>query len=100
LAIGVPHPDYLNEVLNSKQLREWEIVYSLEPFGEYTEYLRTGIVASTLINLQLKKDSKKVSPFDFIPEVYTGEKSKEKQSVEDMKELLSSMSSEKVKRNG
>ena len=95
MALGVPHPDYLLEMLTAKQLREWEIVYSIEPFGEEPKYVRSGIIASTLINLKLKKETKKTTPFDFMPALYTGKKSGGKQSMEEMKALMSSMANNK-----
>jgi hypothetical protein len=97
LALGVPHPDYLMEMLNSKQLRDWEVVYSIEPFGQYPEYVRMGVIASTLINIKLKKGAKKLTPLSFVPPLYGGKKTDEKQTIDDMKEGLSSMSGKKVK---
>ena len=33
LALGCPHPDYLLEKITLKQLYEWQMYASLEPFG-------------------------------------------------------------------
>jgi len=100
LALGIPHPDYLLECLNSKQIRDWEIIDSIEPIGQEADFYRTGIIASTLINIKLKKGVKKLSPLEFMPSLYTGMKGKKQQSWEDMKEVLSSMAGKKVKKHG
>ena len=43
LAVGVPHPDYLNSVLDSAQLSEWMAYDLLEPFGDERADLRSGM---------------------------------------------------------
>lgn len=96
MALGFPHPDYLDEALNAKQLRDWEVYYSIEPFGEESAFRRTGVIASTLINLKLKKEAKKLTPNDFMPMLYVGKK--EEQTTTDMKDLMSSMSQNKTER--
>jgi hypothetical protein len=95
LALGIPHPDYLLECLTSKQLSDWEVFYAIEPFGEEADYYRTGLLCANLINIKLKKDAKHLTPHDFMPSLYEGERSLKKQTVDDMQQLLSSMSEKK-----
>lgn len=33
LALGVPHPEFLEQVLSLRQLGEWQRFYGLEPWG-------------------------------------------------------------------
>lgn len=37
LALGVPHPDFLEQFLSVRQLTEWQRFYSLEPWGAEIE---------------------------------------------------------------
>lgn len=53
-------------VLSSEELTEWAAFYQIEPFGEYREDLRAGIVASTLANIHAKKGHS-FKPKDFMP---------------------------------
>jgi hypothetical protein len=46
----------------------WEIVERIEPFGEFGAYLRAGIIASTIANVQPSKRRRKMfKPSDFMP---------------------------------
>lgn len=77
--MGIPHPDYLDAVLSSKQLTDW-IAYSLlEPFGSRREDARAGTIAATVVNMQKGKNAQSVSANDFFPE-FTPSKEKEDQS--------------------
>lgn len=93
--MGYPHPDYLLTELTSRQLKEWEIYYSYEPFGEEQQFLQAGIISSTIANVFSSEKTRKLSPKDFMP-FYRREV--KKQSTDEMKGLLSSMSSVKKKR--
>ena len=48
---------------------EWSWFYELEPWGSEIDFLRTGIVASNLVNLSPNRrpGSKPSSPLDFMP---------------------------------
>jgi len=58
------------EQLSSIQLAEWEAYYQLEPFGEYQEFWRTGLLASMIANALRGKGQPSARPEDFIPETF------------------------------
>lgn len=66
-------------------MAEWEAYYLIEPFGEYYEFWRAGLICSMIANLLRGKDQKVAKPEDFIPDVF---KDKKKQSTSEMKILL------------
>lgn len=55
------------ERMTADELSEWHAFYRLEPFGEERADLRNGIVASILVNTNLKKGAKATTPLDFMP---------------------------------
>ena len=67
LALGAAHPDYLLPYLTSRQFGDWMHFYELEPWGSEVEFLRSGIVASTMANCHRdgRKPAFKVK--DFMP---------------------------------
>jgi hypothetical protein len=67
LALGVEHPDFLLERLTSAQIAEWLAYYAIEPFGYRVDWLRTGVVASTIANASRARRSRKFAPEDFMP---------------------------------
>lgn len=76
----------LNE-LTSKQISEWKAYAGIEPFGSDTDWLRTGIVASTIANVnRSKKSSKLFKPEDFMPP--KPKITRAKQSLEEQKTVL------------
>jgi len=95
LALGFPHPDYLMECLTSKQLSDWEIFYAVEPFGEEAEWSRIGRYCSLLINLKLKEGTKQFTPYDFMPSLYEGKRSRKEQTTADHVDLMRLMIKEK-----
>ena len=75
-------------------MAEWEAYYRLEPFGEYQEYWRTGLICSMIANALRGKDSPVKKPEDFIPDYIKGiynEVATKKQSKQKMKEVLTSV---------
>lgn len=103
LELGYPHPDHLLKELTAKQLREWEIKYRRKPFGSHLGFYQAGIIASVIANVN--RDSKKTpAPFkveDFIPSLYKMDKDKtKKQTMEEMRNFLNSISVKKGKVNG
>lgn len=52
--------------MTSRELTDWRAYYHLEPFGEERADLRSGIVASTIANVNRGKDVKPFSPADFM----------------------------------
>jgi hypothetical protein len=59
--------DELQSVMSSAEFGEWVAYYSIEPFGERIDDLRTGTVASVVANVNRGKDTKPYMPLDFIP---------------------------------
>lgn len=51
----------------TSEFYEWMILEKIEPFGEYGDYLRAGIIASTIANVNRGKDTKAFKPQDFMP---------------------------------
>lgn len=95
--MGYPHPDHLLKGLSSPQLSELLAYYGLEPFGERTEFLRTGIVAATIANVNRGKGQKAFSPEDFMPKEPKIEKP-QIQTVEEQKSILQGIASWAKKR--
>ncbi len=59
--------DYLLKNISSRELTEWMVYYEIEPFGEERADLRSGIIASTIANVNRGKGGKAYKPSDFIP---------------------------------
>lgn len=97
MALGVIHPDILDNLLSSKQLAEWEIYYSLEPFGEEADWLRTATLANLYRNSKTPKGHKKSNIMDFMPQYLFEEK--KKQNTTDMRTVLKQFCA-KGQRNG
>lgn len=94
--MGCIHPDYLLRRLTAKQLREWEVYYNKEPFGQELGFYQSAIISSVIANVNRGKNSRSYKPEDFIPKMYLGEK--KKQSVEEMRKILMAMAG--VKKDG
>lgn len=62
--------DELLHRISSRELSEWMAYYRIEPFGQEARWLRTGVIASTIANVNRneKKRSKPFEPSDFIPQ--------------------------------
>lgn len=104
LTLGAAHPDYLLPYLTSRQFCDWMEFYEMEPWGSDMEFLRTGIVASTIANCH--RDSRKPAfkPKDFMPQFgkpsgQTMEETKAKMS-EAMAALEQNAKKGKKKKNG
>jgi len=52
--------------MSSREISEWMAFYRLEPWGDDRADLRTGIVASTIANVNRGKDTKSYQPQDFM----------------------------------
>ncbi len=50
------------EHISSTKLLEWMAYYELEPFGEFQQEYRAGLVASTMANT-VRDDKKRKEPF-------------------------------------
>ncbi len=53
-----------------EEFQRWLLLEQIEPFGEYGAWLRTGVIASTLANINRGKDTSPFSALDFMPEAY------------------------------
>ena len=87
MALGYPHPDYLLRVLNSRQISEWQAWFAIEPFGQYPEYLRAGIIAATIANVHKGKKGRSLKAEDFIPKEPEIREPK-RQSMAEIKKVL------------
>jgi|GEM_PF-3118039 len=61
--------------------------YAIEPFGQYPKYLRAGIIAATIANVNMGKKGRRLKPEDFIPKEPEIAEPK-RQSLADMKKVL------------
>ena len=70
--------------MTSEQIAEWYEYYILEPWGERSEWLRTGILASMVGNASPnKRKGKPFVPEDFMPrEIASGKKQKKQTHVQ------------------
>jgi hypothetical protein len=69
LQLGYPHPDFLLQQLDSRQLSDWLAFYAIEPFGDERADLRMAINTSMLANINRDANVRK-QPFtelDFMP---------------------------------
>jgi hypothetical protein len=84
------HPDYLLDVLTSKQLSEWEAYDRIDPIGTWREDFRMAQICCVVANSigGGKKDGNAFAPMDFMPN-WSGEKVEPpKQSAEEMADIL------------
>lgn len=89
LALGFPHPDYLEKILTSKQVGEWMAFAALEPFGERNRDLSVAILTAQFSNANrdTNKRPSPFTPFDFMPDSIESKLIKEqKQSTEKQSE--------------
>ncbi len=63
LALGVPHPSRLREMLSAEEWEEWRAFYEARPFGEYAQDARFAMIAA-LIATALS--GKRYRPEDFM----------------------------------
>ncbi|QKL72130.1 DUF4035 domain-containing protein [Ralstonia solanacearum] len=57
----------LQRAMTSAEFGEWIAFYSLEPFGDRVEDLRTGIVSSVIANVNRGPNVPAFAPIDFVP---------------------------------
>ena len=63
VALGYRHPDHLMAGMTVRQLRELELFYNIEPFGEYRDELRHGSLMALTANIN-RDEKLKAEPFD------------------------------------
>lgn len=78
----------LLERMDSRELTEWFVYYTLEPFGEERADVRQAIASCTMANLWTKQRHK---INDFMPVFKKARKTGERQTTEEMKALLMSI---------
>ena len=62
--------------LSCRQYLDWQIIYGIEPWGEWRSDLRMGILASAVIAPHAKK-GKEPEPKDFMPDFTESKKAKQ-----------------------
>lgn len=62
LALGVPHPSRLREVLTAEEWEDWRAFYEARPFGEYAQDARFAMLA-VLVASALNGERHKVEDF-------------------------------------
>src|SRR5262245_10922803 len=58
--------------MSIREMKEWAVLESIEPYGEMGNYLRTATVCALLANIHRdpKKRNNEFTPADFMPTVY------------------------------
>lgn len=75
------------ELLDRMTIEEfhmWIMLEHLEPYGEYGEWLRSGLVCATMANINRGKNQRAFTPQDFMPEAFSPRKKTE--TVKSMKD--------------
>lgn len=49
LALGVPHPDHLFQMLTWDQFQDWLVYYDQAPFGEHRADLRQAVLINYML---------------------------------------------------
>lgn len=57
MALGVPHPRFLEQLLSSSDITDWIAYAEEEPFGDARQDIRDGTIAALIYNTN--RDSKK-----------------------------------------
>ncbi len=89
LALGYPHPVYLEQVLTSEQITEWGRYAEMEPFGPLTDMWLAGVTPAVLNNIEMAKRKKRpqYKPSDFFPHLLERPSGKV-QSAEEQEKIL------------
>jgi hypothetical protein len=66
--------DELRDRITVEEFQQWFILERIEPFGEYGEWMRAGVIASTMANIHRGKDTPAFAPTDFMPETFRPKK--------------------------
>lgn len=89
------HPDELIGRLNARQLAEWEAFYTMEPRGEFRADLRLAQLCQLTANIH-RDSKKKPSPFKITDYLFDfSPKEDEKQSVDEMIDIMKSIAGAK-----
>lgn len=91
------------EQLSVRQIAEWEAYLRIDPLQGYKEDVRFALMAQVITNLMIsahgKKGSKMVDMNDFLIDWDFGGKAEEKQTPEQMKEILMALAASVNKKN-
>jgi len=71
--------------VDSRELAEWVAYNSLDPIGNFRSDLQSGIIASTIANVNRGKNTSPFSPHDFMPVL---DKPTKVDSVDEMKATM------------
>lgn len=63
----MPSPSAMLRQMRRSELGMWAALMRVDPWGEWRADLRAGTIASTLVNLKLRKGAKPYSALDFMP---------------------------------
>lgn len=77
------------KTISAKELAEWEAYEKIEPFGQ--PFLQSGIIASTIFNMNKGRNQKIMSAENFIP------KYRKPQTVEEQMEILKGLARDSEK---
>lgn len=53
--------------MTAEEFGEWQALYRISPWGEWSADLRAGIIASTMANVNRGENKKPYTPLDFMP---------------------------------
>lgn len=67
LEIGCPHPDYLRQYLNGRQIGEWIAYANVEPFGMQHHETLHGIRCALFANAHKRENDTAARITDFMP---------------------------------
>lgn len=57
----------LLQTISAEELQEWRAFDQISPIGDERSDLLTGVMTSTMVNIQPRKDKKIFKPIDFMP---------------------------------
>lgn len=63
--------------LSSREISEWMLYEQMEPFGERSAWLRTGILAALIYNVNRGPDDAARTPEDFMPDTMSAKHEEE-----------------------
>jgi len=86
MAIGWPVP-LLKKIMSIQDIREAMAYQKIEPWGEWKDDYRAGMLASTYANVHIGSRKKMFKPSDFIPD-WSGNR-KKPTLVDQIKEVFS-----------
>lgn len=115
--LGLPHPDYLMDLLTSEQISEWLAYDRLEPIGQWRADYRLGVLCALIVDIVQRlfarrgATPRRVSPIDYMPD-WSGDlremiraggeddsnNAGRAESVEDMKRLFEAIATRKQSR--